>query len=295
MNKVNENGIKVLSVLGLVVTAIIWGSAFVVMKTSVDVISPTYLLALRFTIAFFALTAVFLKRVRTVNKSDLVCGLVLGFFLFISYFLQTYGLIYTTASKNAFITTLYVILVPFLHWFFNKKKPKKNNIEAALIAVIGLGFLSLNGDLSINAGDFLTFLCGISFACHIVFIDRYTKTHDPIVLTVLQMGVAAGLSWVVAPVLEGGLNVSSINHSMLVSLLYLGIFSTMICFLLQNVGQKHLSPNTSSIILSFEAVFGLLFSVLLLGEPVTLKLLIGCSLMFLSVILSEYKKRTPAA
>lgn len=290
MNKVNENGIKALSVIGLIITTIIWGSAFAVMKNSVDVISPTYLLALRFTIAFAALAAVFWKRLREVGKKEVYCGVILGFFLFTSYFFQTYGLKYTTASKNAFITTLYVILVPFLHWFFNKKKPLKNNLGAAVIAVIGLAFISLEGDLSVNVGDLLTLICGLFFAFHIVFVGRYAETYDPIIMTVLQMGVAAGLSWVIAPCLEGSLKLSVIDHSMAVSLLYLGIFSTMICFLLQNMGQKHLSPNTSSIILSFESVFGLLFSVFLLGEPVTLKLLTGCGLLFLAVILSEYRK-----
>lgn len=295
MNKVNEKGIKVLSAIGLIITTVIWGSAFVVMKNSVDVISPTYLLALRFTIAFAALTVVFWRRLKSVGKTDIICGLVLGFFLFISYFFQTYGLKYTTASKNAFITTLYVILVPFLHWFFNRKRPSKNNVGAAVIAVIGLGFISLAGDLRVNIGDLMTLICGIFFAFYIVFVDRYTENHDPIILTVMQMAVVAGLSWGVAPVLEGRLDLSVIDHSMALSLLYLGIFSTMICYLLQNMGQKHLSPNTSSIILSFESVFGLLFSVFLLGEPVTLKLITGCALLFLSVILSEYKKQTPAA
>lgn len=286
------NGIKALSVLGLIVTTIIWGSAFVVMKNSVDVISPTYLLALRFTIASIALLAVFWKRVRMVKKTDLMCGGLLGVFLFVSYLLQTYGLKYTTASKNAFITTLYVILVPFLHWFFNRKKPSGNNMAAAVIAVIGLALISLEGDLSVNIGDLLTLLCGLFFAFHIVFIDRYTNDHDPVILTVIQMVVAAALSWVLAPLLEGTQDFSVINGAMLTGLLYLGIFSTMICFLLQNVGQKHLSPNTSSLILSFEAVFGLVFSVLFLGETVTARLMTGCVLMFASIILSEYRKKS---
>lgn len=288
------NGIKALSVLGLIVTTIIWGSAFVVMKNSVDVISPTYLLALRFTIASIALVAVFWKRVRSVKKTDLLCGGLLGVFLFVSYLLQTYGLKYTTASKNAFITTLYVILVPFLHWFFNRKKPSGNNMAAAVIAVLGLALISLEGDLSVNIGDMMTLLCGLFFAFHIVFIDRYTNDHDPVILTVIQMVVAAALSWVLAPLLEGTQDFSVIDGPMLTGLLYLGIFSTMICFLLQNVGQKHLSPNTSSIILSFEAVFGLVFSVLFLGEMVTARLMAGCVLMFASIILSEYRKKSTA-
>ena len=291
MNNRNGTGIKTLSVIGLIVTTVIWGSSFVVMKNSVAVISPTYLLALRFTIASVALVGVFWKRIIVLKRQDLLCGSLLGVFLFVSYFFQTYGLKYTTASKNAFITTLYVILVPFLHWFFNRKKPSRNNVAAAVLAVFGLALLSLEGDLSVNLGDILTFICGFFYAIHIVFIDRYTVEHDPVGLTVTQMIVAAALSWIVAPLLEGSMDFGVIDKAMMAGLLYLGIFSTMIGFLLQNVGQKHLSPNTSSILLSFESVFGLFFSVLFLKDPVTLKLAAGCVLMFASVILSEYKKK----
>ena len=236
MNKQDGKGIKALSALGLIITTIIWGSGFVVMKNSVEVITPAYLLALRFTIASVALVAVFWKRVKKVSKPDLMCGGLLGVFLFVSYFFQTYGLKYTTASKNAFITTLYVILVPFLHWFYNRKKPSRNNVAAAGIAVLGLALLSLEGDLSVNIGDLMTFVCGFFFAFHIVFIDRYTEDHDPIILTVIQMVMAAILSWAIAPVLEGSLDVTVIDTSMVTGLLYLGIFCTMICFLLQNMG-----------------------------------------------------------
>jgi drug/metabolite transporter (DMT)-like permease len=294
MNKKNGKGRKALSVLGLIITTIIWGSSFVVMKNSVEVVTPVYLLALRFTIASASLVAVFWKRVKKICKTDLMCGGLLGVFLFVSYFFQTYGLKYTTASKNAFITTLYVILVPFLHWFYNRKRPSRNNVAAAGIAVLGLALLSLEGNLSVNVGDLMTLVCGFFFAFHIVFIDRYTEDHDPIILTVIQMAVAAILSWAIALLLEGSLDLTVIDPSMMMGLLYLGIFGTMICFLLQNMGQKHLTPNTSSIILSFEAVFGLTFSVLFLREQVTIKLAAGCVLMFASVILSEYKRKGAA-
>jgi drug/metabolite transporter (DMT)-like permease len=226
-----------------------------------------------------------------VTQREILSGSLLGIFLFVSYLLQTYGLKYTTASKNAFITTLYVILVPFLHWFFNQKRPTANNIGAAVIAVFGLGLISLEGDFSVNIGDLLTLFCGLFFAFHIVFVDRYTERYDPVRLTVIQMVVATILSWILAPILEGAQDFAVIKGPIFIGLIYLGIFSTMICFLLQNVGQKHLSPNTSSIILSFEAVFGLGFSVVFLGEVVTPKLLAGCILLFASVILSEYQKK----
>lgn len=286
--------VKILAAAGLVVTTIIWGSAFVVMKNSINAIPPTYLLALRFTIAAAALILVFHKKLRAMTQKDLLYGSVLGVLLFVSYLLQTYGLKYTTASKNAFITTLYVILVPFLHWMINKNRPGRKNVAAAVIAVAGLALLSLDGELSVNIGDILTLICGLSFALHIVFIDRYTVDHDPVLLTVIQIAVSAALNWCLAPVLEGGFDYSIIDSGLLMSLMYLGIFSTMIGFLLQNVGQKYLTPNTSSILLSFESVFGLVFAVIFLGDPLTIRLLTGCALMFGAIILSEYKQKEKA-
>ena len=134
---------KLLAAAGMILTTIIWGSAFVVMKNSVDVIPPTYLLALRFTLAALGLGILFFPLVRRTTRSDFKCGAGLGFWLFVSYFFQTYGLKYTTASKNAFITTLYVILVPFINWGINRLRPGKNNLFAAVAAVIGLALSTL--------------------------------------------------------------------------------------------------------------------------------------------------------
>lgn len=288
--KTNNRKVTVLASAGLMFVTIVWGSAFVVMKNSMDVIKPTYLLAYRFTIATAGLMIIFRKHVKTMTRADISCGTLLGFLLFISYYFQTYGLKFTTASKNAFITTLYVIIVPFLHWLFNKVKPTKNNIIAACIAVVGLALLSLKGDLTVNFGDFLTFICGFCFALHMVFIDRYTMVYDPIKLTVVQMGSCAVISWLVAFTFEGSCDLGVFaDRGVLMSVLYLGLVSSMLCFLLQTVGQTYLSASTSSILLSFESVFGLVFSVIFLSEPVTPRMLVGCGLMFAAAILAEHK------
>lgn len=285
----NPKQIKFLASLGLIITTIIWGSAFVVMKNSVDQVSPCYLLAVRFSVAAVGMLGVFWPQNKGITKRDIRCGMILGVFLFTSYLFQTYGLKYTTASKNAFITTLYVIIVPFFHWAFNHDRPAGRNLAAAVIAVIGLALLSLEGDFSINLGDFLTLICGIFFAVHIVFIDRYTEELSPVRLTTIQMAASAVLGWILAPILEGPMDLSIMNTGLIMGFLYLGIFSTMIGFLLQTIGQKYLTPNTSAILLSFESVFGLVFSVMFLGDPVTPKLLAGCCLMFAAVIISEYR------
>lgn len=286
--KMNDRSVKLMASMGLMVVTLVWGSAFVVMKNSMDAITPTYLLAYRFTIASVGLILVFRKRVRALTWSDINCGALLGFFLFVSYFFQTYGLKYTTASKNAFITTLYVIIVPFLHWFFNKVKPTVKIITAACIAVAGLALLSLKGDLSVNLGDLLTFICGFCFALHMVFVDRYTMCYDPIKLTVVQMISCSVFSWLVAALFEGPCNLAVFaDTGIVMSILYLGIISSMLCFLLQMIGQKYLSPGTTSILISFESVFGLVFSVIFLKEVLTLRMLTGCALMFAAAILAE--------
>lgn len=145
MNNLSERGIKILASMGLILTTMIWGFAFVVMKNSVDVIPPTYLLAVRFSMSAVLLALLFHKNMMKADRETVLCGVILGAFLCLSYQFQTYGLKHTTASKNAFITTLYVIIVPFLYWIVSKKRPTGQNIAAAFLAVIGLALLSLAG------------------------------------------------------------------------------------------------------------------------------------------------------
>lgn len=296
MEKQTTNTVKILSILGLILTTMIWGGSFVAMKNSVDILEPTFLLAVRFTIATAALLLVFHRNLKYLNRDSLKCGLILGVLLELSYLFQTYGIKYTTASKNAFITTLYVILVPFLLWGVSKRRPKAKNIIAAVMAVIGLALLTLEGDLGINLGDFLTLICGLCFALHMVYIDKFTEHHDPVCLTILQIGVVAVSNWFLVPVLDGVdayCFTALMDRDMIIALLYLAIFSTMIGFLLQNVCQKYLSANTTALLLSMESVFGALFSVLLLHEVLAGKMLFGCILMFAAVVVSELqlKKR----
>ncbi|QNM05452.1 DMT family transporter [Qiania dongpingensis] len=274
---------------GMVLTALIWGFAFVVVKDSVDFIPPVYMLAFRFTIAFAGLALVFCKKLFKISKRDLFCGGILGILLFISYFFQTVAIQYTTAGKNAFLTTIYVVIVPFLHWFINKKKPDGYCIAAAFLAIAGIGLLSLQGDLSMNIGDILTIICGFGFAFHMIYIDRYTEKHDPVALTILQIGVAALISWLMAPLYDGTFPEAAFSMKIVTSMLYLGLGSTMIAFLLQNVCQKYTTPSSASLFLSLESVFGVLCSLIFLKEYLTVRMAIGCALIFAAILLAETK------
>lgn len=285
-----KTGTKILSMMGLLLTTLIWGGSFVVMKNSVDALTPTFLLAVRFTIAAITSLIVFHKKINMCTKDSLRCGLILGAFLELSYLFQTYGIKYTTASKNAFITTLYVIIVPFLHWIISKRRPKTKSIIAALMAVIGLGLLTLDGDKGVNIGDILTLFGGLCFAFHMIYIDKYTEKHDPVFLTMVQISFVAVSNWILVPVWDGvsGYDFAALaDRDMILGLLFLAVFCTTIAFLLQNVCQKYLSANTSSLFLSTEAVFGTVFSVIFLKEFLSERMMFGCVMMFAAVILSE--------
>lgn len=235
-------------------------------------------------------------RMKNLDRGSLTCGLIMGIFLTLAYLFQTYGIKYTTASKNAFITALYVVLVPFLYWKISKKRPGLNQIAAGLVAVIGLALLTLKHESGINLGDALTFLCGVCFAVHMICTEEYTKRCDPILLATVQVAAVGVFNWLLAPFLDGpgAFDPAILLHkSLILGLLYLSLICTTVGFLIQTVGQKYLSANTVSLLLSLEAVFGTLFSVIFLGEVLTGRMILGCVLMFSALLLSELRFTVP--
>ena len=284
--------ISVFSSAGLLFAAAIWGFAFVIVKDSLDYIGAIWMLAFRFTIAAVCLSLLFLKKFKLMNKSYLVHGIVLGALLFSAYAFQTIGCKYTTAGKNAFLTTIYVILIPLLGWPLNKKRPAWYVFAAAVLSVTGIGLLALKNEsgssFSMNIGDTLTLICGVFYAVHILYVEKFDSTEDPVLLTVLQFIFAAVFSIIAAPIMDGKFPVEGITNSrVIVSMLYLGIFSTMIAFMLQNVCLKYVPSALASLFLSMESVFGVLFSTILLHEQMTFRMIIGCVLIFTAIMLAE--------
>jgi drug/metabolite transporter (DMT)-like permease len=280
---------QILAVLGLFIATIIWGSGFVVVKNAVEDVSPLYLTAWRFTVAVVGMLIFFFPELKQIQKSDLRPGMIVGLWLFLSYLTQTYGIKYTTASNNAFITTFYVILTPFLNPIFNKtyRAPLLGrHLLAALMAIVGIGMLSLDAAFTIRLGDGLTFLCSICFAVHMIMLGRYAPERNPVILTWLQMTMCMILSWGAAPIFEGAPPWARVSASFAAEILYLGVFSTMICFLLQTLGQKYLHPLAVSILLSMECVFGATFSIIFLNDPFTGRIFAGFVLMFCAVLIS---------
>lgn len=283
-----QKSITILSSIGMLITTAIWGFAFVVVKNTVDSVPPVYMMAFRFTIAAGGLVLLIPKKFRKLNGSILVHGIIIGICLFLAYLLQTIGIQYTTAGKNAFLTAVYVILVPLILWIFTRRFPGFHIIVAALMAMVGIALLTLQENLTMNKGDVLTLFCGIFFALQIIFIARYNATEDAILLTVLQLAVAAILSWICAPFFDGPVPLGELARTKtLLSILYLGLFSTLLAFLLQNICQKYTPTSVAAIFLSLEAFFGVLFSWLVLEEQMTPPMIGGCILLFAAIVLAE--------
>ncbi len=274
----------------LIFVTIIWGFAFVVVKDSLDSIGPVWMVAFRFTIAAIGLSLFIIKRFRNKTRHDWWNGLVTGFFLYAAYVTQTIGCNYTTAGKNAFLTTVYVMLVPILSWPLYKKRPGWYVFVAAAMSLTGIGLLSLgNGDAGINIGDVFTLICGLFYALHILWTEKCNKEGaDTIFLTAQQFIFASLFAWLTAPFIDGVFPLEGLmNTKVIGSMLYLGVLSSLIAFLLQNISLKILPGSLASLFMSFESVFGILFSVIFLHEAVSLKMGIGCVLIFLAVVLAE--------
>lgn len=277
----------VFSYIGLFIVAMIWGLAFTVVKASLDVVPPVYMIAFRFSVAAIAMSLVFIKKFKTMTKKTVLYGLIPGVFLYLAYVIQTIGCKYTTAGKNAFLTALYIMVVPFLHWGITKKRPGIKLFIAAVIALAGIALISLNGDLSINIGDLLSIICGVLFAMQIAALDTFVEAEDPVSITIIEMIVCAVLGWVASPFIDGGFPTQAMTISVWGSMLFLGLVSTLLCQLLQSVCQKYTKPENASLIMSFESLFGALGSIIFLGERMTGRMLLGCALMMGAIVLSN--------
>lgn len=273
--------------LGLLFVTIIWGSAFVVVKNTTSLVPTNYIIAIRFGIASLLMLVFFFPHIKKMNFQSVKAGIILAVLLYVSYYLQTIGVKYTTAGNNAFLTAVYVVVVPFLYWIIKNKKPDVYNVLSALICIIGIGLLSLHSGFSMNIGDTLSLLCGITFAAQIVGISILTEKNDPILLSFTQFVFTAIISFAVAFRTESF--PTQLASNTVWSLLYIGVFSTMVALVMQNVCQKYVPPAKASLIMSLESLFGSLFGILFLNETLTLKTFGGCLLIFAAILLSETK------
>lgn len=273
--------------LCLIGCTFLWGTSFVVLKSALDDMPTLWILAIRFSGAALLMMLFGIRRLRDLDCGYWKGGAVMGTLLAAAYIIQTYGLLYTTPGKNAFLTATYCVLVPFLWWFFRRQKPERSNLIAALICFVGIGLVSLQEHLTVNLGDLITIFCGLFYGLHIIATSLNAENRDPVLLSMVQFLTAAALCFLLAPL--GAPFPAHVPADTWLRILYLCVMCTGVCFLLQTIGQKYTPPNEVAIFLTLESVFGAAISVLFFHEKLTLQVFCGFVLIFLAVLISETK------
>ena len=272
----------------IIIATIIWGSSFVIVKDVTATVPPAWLLAVRFTVAGAIMAVALLGRRKLYfERSHVAFGLLFGVAMFLAYYLQTIGITDTTPGKNAFLTGTYCVIVPFLAWIMFKHRPNRYNVVAALLCIVGVGLISLDGDFSIRFGDAMTLACAVFYALHIVLVSRFAEGRDVYVLTMWQFIGVAALSWAAGALFEPMPAWSMLRWESWAQIAYLAVACTTVALLFQNIGQAHLPPASAALLLSLEAVFGVAFSVALGTEELTVRVVAGFALVFAAIVVSE--------
>ena len=276
----------------LLLTAMIWGFAFVAQRVGMRFIEPFTYNGVRFAVGTVSLLPLLYLRRQARGRragdprTTVLVGIGAGLFLYIAASLQQIGLVYTTAGKAGFITTLYVVLVPLFGIIVGRGTGVAGWI-GVLLAVTGLYLLSVREGFSISPGDLLVLASAVFWALHVLFIDRYGPGVDSIALSVIQFAVCSVLCVVTSllfesPSLEG-------IRSATVPILYGGLFSVGIAYTLQVVAQKNAPPSHAAILLSLEGAFAALGGWMLIGEVLDPRALAGCILMFAGMLSSQWQ------
>jgi len=276
-----------LAVIALLIVTIAWGASFVAMKPAMDKIPVFDFLAIRFTIAAALMLAVRPKTVSVFKGDTLKYGILLGIVLGFAYVTQTIGLISSTAAITSFITGLYVVLTPLLIWFFLKKKPNSIVALGAILATLGLGFITIK-EASFDYNQIWTMLCALGFALHIVGLSRWSPGKDVYALTVIQLLTVAVLCWVGA--VPDGIQ-APMDGQVWFAILFSAVFATAIAFFFQTWAQSIMDASRVAIILTMEVVFAAVTSVAVGQEVLNPQTIIGGLLMLAAMLLIEWPRK----
>lgn len=279
----------------LLLTSIIWGFAFVAQRAGMDHVGPFFFNGIRFLLGGLILLPVIFfftkSKDKHSDKSELgnswyikYGGYLLGTILFIAASMQQVGIVSTSAGNAGFITGLYVVVVPLLSVILRKKVAKTIWLSAAL-SVAGLYILSVKDNFNISAGDIIITVSTVVWAVHVLYIGLLSSHRNSLIIAMQQFLVCGLLSIVVSFFVEEN-NVSGIYNSLL-PILYGGVLSVGVAYTLQVVAQKKANPSHAAVILSMESLFAVLGGCVILNEPFTVKIFIGCLLMFCGMMLAQ--------
>ena len=275
----------------LVLTTLLWGGGFIVVKMAVDLGLPPFLiLASRFLIAVAVLSVIFIREFPKAHRNDFLFGIGAGLLLFSAFSAQTFGMKFTTPSNNAFLTSTNVVMVPFISWLLFRQRPQPRSVVLAFSCFFGAMVLAFvpGAGLSLNSGDLLTLLCAFLFALHIAYLGATApRIRSASVLNIVQLGTAGILSALFFLIFDPWVIDLTAFRAGAFAILYLGVFSTGVCFFFQTYAQRFVPPTRAAIILSCEGLCGSILSVLFGYDRVTPQLLCGGIIIVSSVLLTE--------
>lgn len=269
----------------------IWGSGFIASQMAIDAhMSAALIMALRFALAAVVMLTVCLPKLRRLRLRDIKMGGLAGVLLFGAFYTQIVGQQHTTVSHCAFLTATNVVMVPFIVWAVSRKRPSAKTFVLTATTLLGIGVLSITPgsfSLSFNYGDAMTLLCALLFALHITTLGWATRGADVMLINLVQLATAAVISAVVFLLTDAGAAAAADLQHGLPAVIYLGLFSTCLCYFLQTLAQKHTTPAQAGVLLSTEGLFGSLFSVVQGLETLTTNLVIGGIIIMASILLME--------
>lgn len=275
--------------LALFLTAALWGSTFTIGKLATQAFSPSFIIALRFLVAALALLVVAWPQRKLLNQKYWIHGFWMGLTLYLSYVLQVEGLaLDTSPGKSAFLCTTYSVMVPFFHWFATRKRPKIRHILCVFLCLAGVGILSLTGGWGMSRGDILTVLSGVPCAMNIVISSIVSKDKNVLLLTTIELWVVTIFAW--GSVALGNGFPAAYPVAAVGGIVYLGLIATALCLFMQSYGLKYAEPAIGGMIISLESVFGVLFSVILYHEAITLRMILGFAVIFAAIVLSQWEE-----
>ena len=274
--------------LSLLLVTAIWGTTFVLVKQVTEVLPPLTFIALRFSIGFLVLAALFPGRLRRATRREGAAGLLIGLFLWGGFVTQTLGLQETSASTAAFITGISTVLVPFSAFLLLRHRPGTGALLAVSLATTGMALLTLQDDLSLGQGDLLVLLCAVCFALHITLVGKYAPRLDAIALAVIQVGAVALATWPLALLLERP--ALAVSAGVWANVLFLGVVATGLVFFIQTLAQRFTSPTHTAVIFTMEPVFAAFFAYLWLGEMIAGRGLVGAALILAGMFVAELRE-----
>jgi len=283
---------SMLAKAALLLTAILWGSTFTIGKFALESFSPSFVIALRFLIAAAVLAVVAYPQRKQLDKQYWLHGFWMGCSLFASYILHIWGLsMDTSPGKSAFLSTTYCVIVPFVYWFVTRERPNMRHLLCVFLCCAGIGLLSLSGGWGMSAGDVLTVLSGVPYAVNIVISSRVSKNRNVLLLTTIELWVVALFAWLF--VLAGNALPTELPAGAVGGIAYMGLFATALCLFMQSYGLKYAEPAIGGMLLSLESVFGVVFSVMIYHEQVTLRMFFGFAVIFVAILLSQWEGKSP--